>query len=135
MPPKTKRADDGAGAAQKKPVGNKGGKAKAKPAPPADADVPAVFPRRTPVIIRAGTNAGKQGVTLGHDSEDGMYEVEMTGGGGMVFLDRKSLLPQYEVTLTLTTLTLTLEMTGAAAWSASNGRVCCRSTRYNSNPP
>jgi hypothetical protein len=69
-----------------------------------DVDIPAAFPHHTLVIIRSGTNAGKRGVTLGYDREDGMYEVELTEGGikRSVFLDRKSLLPQYEVLLITT---------------------------------
>ena len=62
-------------------------------------DIPNAFTRGTTIIIQSGTNAGKHGTTIGYDAEDGMYEVELQIGGGLIFLDRKSLLPRYEVFL------------------------------------
>lgn len=98
MSNKTKRASSDVGKAAGKAV-KKGKEAESASETTTDRDSPTAFSKGTPVIIQSGSNAGKRGKTLGYDREDGMYEIELHVGGGLVFLDRKSLLPRYDVFL------------------------------------
>ena len=65
-------------------------------------DRPDVLPDGLPVLVLAGDKRGQKGSVCGFERDeayDGCYGIDLWAGGRPTFVDRRSLLPRYGVTL------------------------------------